>query len=236
MPPVEASQAPAAPDCGVIELRQYTLHPGRREALIALFDREFVETQEAVGIRVLGQFRDADDAERFVWLRGYADMAARGRALPAFYDGPVWAAHRDAANATMVDSDDVLLLRPAWPGAALPARARASGAVGAAPGVLRAVVVHLKALADDTVLAACCALPAREARLQACYVTEPAPNNFPRHPLRAGEPVLLALAGFAEPAQAEAWALAIDEALQPWQARATQHLRLLPTSRSALRP
>ena len=236
MPSVEASPAPAAPDCGVIELRQYTLHPGRREALIALFDREFVETQEAVGIRVLGQFRDADDAERFVWLRGYADMAARGRALPAFYDGPVWAAHRDAANATMVDSDDVLLLRPAWPGALLPAQARPSGAVNSAPGVLRAVVVHLKALADDAVLAVCRALPAPGARLQACYVTEPAPNNFPRHPLRAGEPVLLALAGFSDAAQAEAWALALDSALLPWQARATQHLRLQPTSRSALRP
>lgn len=235
MPLAETHQAPAAPDCGVIELRQYTLHSGRREALIALFDREFVETQEAVGIRVLGQFRDADEAERFVWLRGYADMAARERALPAFYDGPVWAAHREASNATMVDSDDVLLLRPAWPGAALPVQARPSGAVGSARGVLRALVVHLEALADDAVLAAFRALPAPVARLQACYVTEPAPNNFPRHPLRAGEPVLLALAGFAEAAHAEAWAQALDERLKPWQARATQHLRLQPTSRSALR-
>lgn len=165
MPPAEASPAPAAPDCGVIELRQYTLHRGRREALIALFDREFVETQEAVGIRVLGQFRDLDADDRFVWLRGYADMPARGRALPAFYDGPVWAAHREAANATMVDSDDVLLLRPAWPGAALPAQARPAGSTGAAPGVLRVLVVHLKALADDAVIAACRALPAPGARL-----------------------------------------------------------------------
>jgi CBS domain-containing protein len=30
----------------------------------------------------------------------------------AFYGGPVWAAHRDKANDTMIDSDDVLLLRP----------------------------------------------------------------------------------------------------------------------------
>ena len=77
----------------VLVLRQYTLHPGRRDELIDLFDREFVETQEAVGAQVLGQFRDRDDDDRFVWLRGYADMATRGEALAAFYGGPVWHEH-----------------------------------------------------------------------------------------------------------------------------------------------
>lgn len=96
----------------VLELRQYTLRPGRREDLIELFDREFVETQDAVGAQVLGQFRDLDDQDRFVWVRGFVDMPTRGRALSAFYGGPVWAAHRDEANDTMIDSDDVLLLRP----------------------------------------------------------------------------------------------------------------------------
>lgn len=33
----------------IVELRQYTLRPGQRDALIDLFDLEFVETQEAVG-------------------------------------------------------------------------------------------------------------------------------------------------------------------------------------------
>lgn len=31
----------------------------------------------------------------------------------AFYGGPVWARHRDAVNATMTNSDNVLLLTPA---------------------------------------------------------------------------------------------------------------------------
>jgi hypothetical protein len=96
----------------VLELRQYTLHPGRREDLIELFDREFVEPQDAVGAQVLGQFRDLDDEDRFVWLRGFADMPTRAKALADFYGGPVWRAHRDKANDTMIDSDDVLLLRP----------------------------------------------------------------------------------------------------------------------------
>lgn len=42
----------------VVELRQYTLRPGQRDVLIDLFDREFVESQEADGMAIVGQFRD----------------------------------------------------------------------------------------------------------------------------------------------------------------------------------
>jgi hypothetical protein len=69
----------------VLELRQYTLHPGRRDELVELFDRELS------GPQVLGQFRDLDDEDRFVLL-------TRGRALLAL--------HED------VEATDVLLLRP----------------------------------------------------------------------------------------------------------------------------
>ncbi len=40
--------------CPVVELRQYTLHPGKRDVLIDLFDLEFVESQEALGIKIIG--------------------------------------------------------------------------------------------------------------------------------------------------------------------------------------
>src|SRR5437763_15643823 len=99
--------------CPIVELRQYTLHPGKRDVLIDLFDREFIEPQEAIRIKVIGQFRDVDDPDRFVWLRGFREMASRAKALQDFYGGAVWKAHREAANCTMVDSNDVLLLRSA---------------------------------------------------------------------------------------------------------------------------
>src|SRR6476661_6906537 len=101
--------------CPIVELRQYTLHSGKRDVLIDLFDREFVETQEEVGMKVIGQFRDLDHRDSFVWLRGFPDMTSRAKALNDFYSGPVWKAHREAANATMIDSDNVLLLCPAFP-------------------------------------------------------------------------------------------------------------------------
>src|SRR5882672_4745772 len=71
----------------VIELRQYRLHPGKRNALIDLFEQSLVEPQEAAGMRVLGQFRDKNDADRFVWLRGFRDMPSRAEALQSFYGG-----------------------------------------------------------------------------------------------------------------------------------------------------
>jgi hypothetical protein len=71
-------------------------------------------------MHVVGQFRDLADPDRFVWLRGFESMPARRQALAAFYGGPVWARHRDAANATMIDSDDVLLLQPVELGSLYP--------------------------------------------------------------------------------------------------------------------
>ncbi|MFE7558487.1 NIPSNAP family protein [Kitasatospora sp. NPDC057500] len=156
----------------IVELRQYTLHPGARETLIELFEREFVGGQEAVGIRVGGRFRDLDDPDRFVWLRSFPDMASRRRSLEAFYGGPVWRRRREEANATMVDSDDVLLLR--GPGFA------------AAPGVSAVLVTICHPAGPE-------AFDAYAARHlgthHALHRTEHAVNDFPALPVREGEEV-----------------------------------------------
>src|SRR5260370_11972340 len=101
--------------CPIVELRQYTLHPGKRDTLIDLFEREFIETQEAVGIKVIGQFRNVDDPDRFVWLRGFWDMASRAKALQDFYCGPLCKAHREATNPTLFYSYNFLFLLPPHP-------------------------------------------------------------------------------------------------------------------------
>lgn len=239
---------PTAADCAVVELRQYTLHPRQRDALISLFDREFVETQEAAGMNVLGQFRDLDDPDRFVWLRGFAEMAQRRAALAAFYGGPVWAAHADAANATMVSSDDVLLLRPAWPGAGfVPRRQRAvPTSTVAAAGLLEVTVWTLREPAGEELLAAARGplswlLAQGGASALGWYVTEPSPNDFPRLPVREGEHVLVGLALFDSPDSFAAfrasrrWDREAAPLLRPWLARPEETRRLVPTARSAIR-
>lgn len=240
MQPHVPTCADASREDGVVELRQYTLHPGQRDVLVELFDRAFVEPQEALGMRVLGQFRDLDDPDRFVWLRGFADMAARSRGLAAFYGGPVWAAHRGAANATMVDSDDVLLLRPAWPGAGVRSdpRDRVPSTAGRLPpGILRIVVFPLTAAAGDAVIDLARGpvsdrWRAQRADVRGWYVTKPSANNFPRLPVREGEHVLVGLAMRVDAIDHER--LEIAPELSDLLAGAPRLLRLAPTARSAL--
>jgi hypothetical protein len=168
--------------CKIVELRRYTLRPGARDTLVELFDRELVDTQEAVGMAVLGQFRDLDDPDAFVWLRGFPDLDVRPRALGAFYGGPTWAAHRDAANATMIASDDVLLLRAPAPIDHDPRRR----AVRADAPLVTLTVHHLPPGA------AVDAPPGT-------FVTEHAPNTFPALPVREDAEALVGFGAVPAP-------------------------------------
>jgi quinol monooxygenase YgiN len=232
----------------VFELRQYTLHPGQREVLIELFDREFVESQENLGMEIVGQFRDLDDPDRFVWLRGFPDMAARHRALSAFHGGEVWAAHRDVANATMVAFDDVLLLRPVAPEKTLVRSDQPRRPVGSPdrPGSLIAVTVfRLRAPADtgralDLVVRRVQPLLAEAGgTCLATLRTETAPNTYTALPVREGEHVLVLLARFddadahARLSGSRGWHAAHQQ-LRPYLGGPPDQLRLQPTARSLL--
>jgi hypothetical protein len=216
------------------ELRQYTMQPGKREEFVTLFDREFCEPQEEHGARIVGQFRDLDDPNRFVWIRGHDGMPARKRMMHAFYDGDHWKQHRGAANDCIADSDNVLLLTPAWEGsgfAGLGERAPV-GSTAPASGTVVAQLCYFASGPDASVIVAFREAIAENertgARFLAALVTEPTPNNFPRHPLREGEHVF-------------AWFWLFDGALTNIAlpelvfAKPVETLLLRPTPRSRLR-
>ncbi|MFL1440295.1 NIPSNAP family protein [Nocardiopsis protaetiae] len=226
----------------MVELRRYTLRPGRREELIGLFDAEFVETQEAVGMAVLGRFRDLDDADRFVWLRGFADMEVRRRGLEAFYGGPVWAEHGPAANDTMVDSDDVLLLRLVGGGLVVDSSERAG--VGA-PGGFVAVTVWSFPVGEGEGprLVRDRLVPVLEETGPcpwAVLVSEDAPNTFPRLPVRTGENVAAVVVSYADgDAHRRHWDAvgahpAARGVLEKVRAAPVETYRLAPAGRSLL--
>jgi hypothetical protein len=239
--------------CPVVELRQYTLRQGRRDELAGLFDRELVEPQEALGMVLLGQFRDLDDPDRFVWLRGFDNLPGRAEALTSFYSGPVWKAHSNQANATMVDVSDVLLLRPVTRHTGFPAPVAARPPVTHTepPGsVILATIYHRDHPFDEEFadffdrrvspeLVATGATPL--ARLQ----TEHAENTFPALPVRAGENAFGWFARFPSPAHlsdhlcrlegSDQWQDQVFPALSRRLNGAPQRLRLAPTARSMLR-
>lgn len=234
--------------CPVVELRQYTLHPGRREALIELFDREFVETQDATGMQVLAQFRDIDRPDVFTWLRGFPGMPSRAASLQAFYGGPVWAAHRNAANATMVSSDNVRLLRPSRPdsGFVLGDRPR-PGATAIAPGLVVATIYTLAAPAaqgfrDVFERDIVPELAVGGVRPFATFETEASANTFPRLPVREGEHAFVWFARFPDVTSYDAWKARLESS-PGWLDRGRPLLdrylqsppeiwRLTPTARS----
>ena len=238
----------------IVELRQYTLHPGRRDDLIELFDREFVETQEAVGIQVIGQFRNIDDPDQFVWLRGFNDMSARAQSLSAFYGGPVWKAHRDAANATMIDSDNVLLLRLAHPtsGFSLTYENRlplGQNSNTVRDGFVTATIYCFDAPVNFNFISyfeniVQPVLMEAGASILAYFVAEDSPNTFPALPIREGENVFVWFGGFqdqatyerhvAELARSKLWKQEISKSLKRRLKRKPEILRLSPTTRSRL--
>lgn len=227
----------------VLELRQYTLKQGKRDVLIDLFEREFVESQEAHGYRIVGTFTDLDRPDRFVWLRAFRDMPSRAAGLGAFYGGRVWQAHREAANATMVDSDNVLLLHAPEDGAEfdLP-NTRPKADEHAAAGLVVATIHYVNGAADEAAHAfntkVAPALERSGIQLLGWFVTEKEPNSFPRLPVREGETVLVWFAGFSDAGDFVARMTAMNTAAAPLQrflGGATETLRLRPTARSLIR-
>lgn len=227
----------------IVELRQYTLRTGRRDEFIALFEREFIDSQEACGIRLLAIFRDLDDVNRVAWMRSFPDMPARATALTAFYGGEVWKAHRDAANACILDSDNVLMLHPLAGEDGVVARPAPRAAMAAAeiryldraaaPAFADFYATHMRPRIEQA-----------GAQVLASFETDPSPNNF-RLPVRESETVLVSLLGFSDEAahaayrdrlmRGEDWRQAAPEALLGQFARKPEVLRLSPTPRSPLR-
>ncbi|HEX8556552.1 MAG TPA: NIPSNAP family protein [Pyrinomonadaceae bacterium] len=96
----------------VLELRNYVTRPGQRDKFIEYFEANFIDSQNALGGYILGQFRVEGAEDNFFWIRGFNDMASRSRYLPEFYRGAFWRQRRDYVNGMLVNNDNVHLLKP----------------------------------------------------------------------------------------------------------------------------
>lgn len=238
--------------CAVIELRQYITYPGKRDHLITLFEREFIEPQEAVGISVLGQFRDINDPHRFTWVRGFSAMPARKQALTDFYFGPLWKTWKDEANATLYDNDDVLLLRPASPGAAFAldaAQRPRNDTAGPRAGFVVATLYYFRQPVSAEFIAGFNAdlapiFQRSGAQILGRFVTEKSANTFEQLPVRENVNVFVWFARFADRtdyekynarlAQDARWRDHLFSALYKSLARPPDTLMLEPAARSLI--
>jgi hypothetical protein len=178
-------------------------------------------------------------------------MSTRERALTAFYSGPTWKQHGRQAAATMIDADDVLLLKPVHQTSGFPSASatRPPTGAGAPSSLVSATVYHLTpaAAAEFPQFFRDALRPAlHDAGIEptAWFATESSPNTYPRLPVREGEQVFVWLAGFDSVdaharalerlAQSPSWT-SLQRQLEQQLKSPTQRLRLQPTPRSLLR-
>ncbi len=235
----------------IVELRMYTLRKDRRDEMIELFDRELIEPREDVGIQIIGQFCDVDNPKRWTWLQGFEDMQSRAEALNAFYTSPAWKANAKAANATIVDSGNVLLLHPARPDSGFKLKAgKRSPRESTTPqaGFVSATIYYFDEPVGEEfieyfeesirpILKKC------GAKLLGYFVTEESPNSYPRLAIREGEHVFVWLAGFPESEAHERWMRQLKESkawgevqtsIKKFIIKEPETMRLTPTPRSRL--
>lgn len=221
----------------ILELRRYVTHPLKRDVLIDLFEWHFIESQEACGMAPVGHFRNLNDPDSFVWLRTFRDLESRPKALEDFYfKSAAWREHRAAANATMIDSDNVLLLRNARPTSGIDVRGLTRPRTGEHPAAADSFVGVAVQMLGGTEFQAAVAtfeetiLPAINefADRVGYYVTEPSPNNFPQLPVRESEFALVAVGSCRDASTLAQWQRAFPPG--PWEV-----LRLQPARRSLYR-
>ena len=180
-------------------------------------------------------------------------MTSRAKALSDFYSGPVWKAHREAANATMIDTDNVLLLRPALPTSGFSfenMKRPPVGSVEVPTSLVVATIYYFESpVAPDFInffeQMLSPSATSLGATISAYFVTENSENTFPALPVRAGENVFVWFSTFQNSAgyenyaaalsQSERWRDEVAVGLTRYLERAPEVLKLSPTARSQLR-
>jgi hypothetical protein len=95
----------------VLELRNYLLRPNMANEFSNYFNNHFVKPMTELGGYTLGQFKINGINDRFIWMRGFADMGIRVKFLNDFYvNSLVWKEFGPGANDMMINSDNVHLL------------------------------------------------------------------------------------------------------------------------------
>lgn len=75
----------------ILEMRSYTLHPGKREAFIELFETVNRAALREAGMLVFGPMRDLEDPDKVHWIRAFESLEQREEIKQVFYDGPIGA-------------------------------------------------------------------------------------------------------------------------------------------------
>lgn len=181
----------------VLEFRRYSIKEGEREHFAQYFDAYFPEALQQLGTIVAGDFFERKNSSGFTWIRGFHTLEDRAVVNAQFYAGSVWKEHKKTMNDLIVDSDNVMLLRPLSPERGIPILPAVDPIVEA-NGVQGIVVAQIFAVKADSVEAFAKAAEPTFASYRAAGVREAGvlvtldvPNNYPQLPIRTDGPFLV---------------------------------------------
>ena len=87
----------------IIEVRHYTLKPGRREDFISFFEQTNRAALRQAGMIVFGPLRDLENPNKVHWMRAFSSMEERERLKDQFYDGAIWNRDVEPIAMPMID-------------------------------------------------------------------------------------------------------------------------------------
>lgn len=153
-----------------------------------------------------------------------------------FYSGSIWRQHRNAANATMIDSDDVHLLMARLPTPIVPERPAKNAKTLPETRFLALVCRPTDPTAVDSFAGGLRKfLEDSGGDIVGGFSTLDAVNNFPALPVWSDDPVHIVLLRFKHADALRAWLRTLPPALQSQLKAPPECLILHPTARSALR-
>ncbi len=181
----------------VVELRRYVIKPGERENFANSFESYFPESFEQLGAIAVGDSLERKNQSNFLWIRGFHNMDDRAKINALFYYGPLWKEHKATLNSLMIDSDNVLLLKPVDPERPIrmlpavdPVREK-DGAHGL--GIVQIFQVKKDRVEEFVAVARTAFQAYTEAGAQEVGFLETldAANNFPQLPIRTDGPYVV---------------------------------------------
>lgn len=94
----------------VVEMRTYTIKPGKRAEFLEIFRTKSMPAHAAIGMRILGPFLSIEDPDVFFFMRGFPDRASREPLKAKFYDGPLWKNELESVLMPMIERYDVVVI------------------------------------------------------------------------------------------------------------------------------
>jgi len=85
-----SSSAQSTQDTRFFELRIYTAHPGKRDALVGRFRRHTVRLFARHEISTIGHWIPTEDSDKLYYIVSYPDRETRDGAWQGFLDDPEW--------------------------------------------------------------------------------------------------------------------------------------------------